>query len=395
MNDIIEKRVNELDKMCCGCGLCSAICPAQAIKMKRDSLGYIYPYIDKGRCIGCQKCTNLCILNKEHSFHSPIATYAGVRKDKQKLMLSSSGGVFAAVAEMILKQGGLVCGARIKDDFSVSHVIIDNINDLQPIVGSKYVQSNINELFRPLKNALAEGRIVLFSGTPCQVDAIRTYTENPNNLFTMEIVCHGVPNQVMFKSFLETIGEGKKLLSFQFRDKRQGWSFNHTVSFLDGSSKRINHRLSSYMTLFMKGCIYRESCYSCPYAGEKRNADVTIGDFWGVVRKRPDLVKKINIDKGVSCVIVSSEKGRDILSRSDISLYEVDYQDIIEGNGPLNHPSKKGEKQQDVLEIWGKRLMWKDVDDYWKRTFYKKRFKFWAVLPNSIRNRIRVMLKMR
>ena len=387
--------VNEDKSSCCGCGLCAVICPVQAIKMKEDNLGYVYPCIEQEKCINCRKCVNTCIMNKSHEYSSPIDAYAGIRNNRIKLQNSSSGGTFAAVAEHVLDQGGVVAGARIEDDFSISHCLVTEGNDLDMLLGSKYVQSDITGVYESLEVCLNKGVKVLFCGTPCQVDAVKTYTGNPLNLITMEVVCHGVPNQKMFKSFIDFVGGSKKVVTFQFRDKSQGWSFNHKAVFSDGTVKKINHRLSSYMTLFMKGCIYRESCYKCPYAQNNRNSDITIGDFWGVVRKRPDLAKQIDIDEGVSCVIVNSEKGNQVLLESDITLYHVEYSDIIEGNGPLNHPSSKGKKIKEVLKIWGENGSWSDVEKYWKHRYYKLRFKLWAMLPNCIRNQIRIILKVR
>lgn len=386
--------VNSKKENCCGCGLCSQICPVDAIEMIEDDYGYIYPKIQKDKCIHCNKCVRNCIMNNTHNYNMPLKTFAGVRTDKKKLFHSSSGGVFAATADYIIENNGLVCGAVIKSDFSVVHMIISNKKDIQPLLGSKYVQSNIVPIFSKINEYLNNNRTVLFCGTPCQVDAIKKYTNNSPNLITIEIICHGVPNQAMFKSYIKLLNK-KEIDKFVFRDKGQGWSFNHKVFYKDGSNKKINHRLSSYMTMFMNGCIYRESCYSCPYAQKKRNADVTIGDFWGVVRKRPELAKEIDIDKGVSCVIVNSKKGMEILEKSKITLYPVNYEDIYDGNGPLNAPSKKSNNYNEVQETWKKTQSWTYIEKYWKDHYYSVKFKMWSLLPNNIRNIVRIMLKVR
>lgn len=390
--------VQDKAEKCCGCGLCYVQCPVHAIEMKEDSLGYIYPVIDAKICINCNKCVKNCVFNSQHKYQSPLSTYAGVRIDKEKLENSSSGGIFAAIAEIVFKENGYVCGAEIDSDFCVRHKIISSYQELNLLLGSKYVQSDISSIFKTIKDALATERPVLFCGTPCQVDAIKFYTGNPENLFTVELICHGVPNQTMFKSYINLISKkngDKQIKEFQFRDKRQGWSYNNRIMFSDKSVCKINHRLSSYMTLFMKSVIYRESCYKCPYAQKNRNADITIGDFWGVVRKRPDVGKRLDIDKGVSCVIVNSKKGKKLLNNAEVNLWEVNYLDIIDGNDPLKHPSEKGKNIKEVLDIWGKRKNWFDLEAYWKDNYYKFRFTIWSIIPSKVRNFIRVLLRVR
>lgn len=389
-----EHRVNDSVDQCCGCGLCAASCPVSAIEMREDDSGYVYPAIDVDKCVGCDRCREVCIFTKGHEYDLPLKTYAGVREDSEKLCDSSSGGIFAAVAEAIIADGGLACGARIMPDHSVRHVIVGDVSELKPLLGSKYVQSDMYSSFGEVGSYLKEDRRVLFCGTPCQVDAIKRYTSDSSNLLTMEVVCHGVPNQAMFSSFLETIGGGD-VEEFVFRDKGQGWSFNHKAVMSDGHVVRINHRLSSYMTLYMNGCIYRESCFSCPYAQSARNADITIGDFWGVVRKRSDLADALHVDDGVSCVLANSEKGLRALEQAPVSLYEVDYADIVEGNGPLKSPSRKGRDFDIVQSIWRSARTWSPVHQFWRKHYYRVQYSFWAALPNCLRHRIRVALGVR
>jgi len=388
------KMVHADESKCCGCGLCAIECPVSAISMREDASGFVYPFIDEGRCISCGKCERICSFNGNHSFLPPIACYAGIRNDKEKLRKSSSGGAFAAVAEAVLAEGGAVCGARMNENFSISHALIETPDRLEELLGSKYVQSDLMPVYGPVKEKLKAGKTVLFCGTPCQVDAIKRFAGAPDNLIAMEIICHGVPNQKMFRSYLGTISK-RRIRSFLFRDKDQGWSFNHKVTFEDGSVKRINHRLSSYMTMFMSGAFYRESCFACPYAQGKRGADITIGDFWGIVRKRPELAKEIQIDDGVSCVIVNTEKGLKNLKSADIKLFPVSFDNIAEGNGPLNQPSRKAKNRTELLKLWSEHMSWAPVDAYCRKNCFKIRYYAWAMLPKSIRHIVRVILKVR
>lgn len=389
--NVLEK-VYQKKSECCGCAKCVYECPVNAIKMEEDELGYLYPTIDQNLCIDCNKCIKSCSFIDEHEFNLPKRTYAAVRNDKLKLLESSSGGVFAAVAEGVLNDGGAVCGAIIDTDLTVKHTIISSEEQLIHLLGSKYVQSDISSLFEVLPEFLKKGK-VLFCGTPCQVDAIAKSCRNTNNLITMELICHGVPNNHMFKSYVNDLGY-KDIKYFKFRDKEQGWSFNSKLC-TSGSQVKIPHRMSSYMSYFLDGEIYRESCYQCPYATDKRCADVTIGDFWGVVRKRPDLGKLLDVDKGVSCLLVNTHKGEKVLESINLSKYEVEYSDIKEGNEPLNHPSVYTEKRKVLLNIWKEYKSWEMINNYWRSHDYKFIYLLWSKLPIKIRQSIRILLKKR
>ena len=380
---------------CSGCGLCVSICPVNAIKLECDEYGYMYPSISDS-CIKCGKCYNLCPYNSDDKLEYPLKTYAAVRKNKDKLEKSSSGGVFAAIAEKSIKKGWKVAGCIIDDSFHVVQEITDDMQKLYKMYGSKYVQSSMENLYEEVNKCLVNGNKVLFSGTPCQVSAIKKYCKNDRNLYTVELICHGVPNEKMFLSYVKGIGVNiEEISNFIFRDKKQGWSFNNKIELSNGKKITINHRLSSYMTYFLDGETYRDCCYNCKYACKKRGADITIGDFWGVVRKRPDLKKVIDINNGVSCLLVNSLKGESLLENVDIELYNVDYQDIREGNEPLNHPSVHTEKRKKILNVWKKNLEWKDVDKYWEKNDYKFTFKLWSFVPIKIQHFIRILLGMR
>ncbi len=381
------KLVNPLTKDCCGCGLCASVCPTSAIEMTADACGYIYPNIDESKCIYCDKCRESCVMNAPHNYGLPIETYAGVRRDKERLKKSSSGGIFAAAAEQILRENGYVCGAAIEEDFSVRHRLIGDLDDLDPLLGSKYVQSDLTPVFGPIIDLLKENKMILFCGTPCQVDAVKRATGAWERLITMEVICSGVPNQKMFRSFINHIGKGNAA-GFVFRDKSQGWSYNHCLTYKDGTKKRINNRLSSYMGLW--GYLFRDSCYSCPYAQSARNADITVGDYWGIVKKRPDIAKTLDVDKGVSCVVVNTKKGAELLKRSDIDLFESNYDDISAGNGTLRQQSGVPDERQTVLGVWAGSCSWKDMDRYWRKKHYKFYYRLWALLPNWARQVVRV-----
>lgn len=383
----------EEDK-CCGCGMCAQICPTHAIKMEEDDLGYIYPVINEDKCVNCGKCYNTCAFNKNADFELPIDTYAAVRADAEKLQKSSSGGVFAAIAESLLKssEDWVVAGCALDDKQNAKHVVVRKYDKLDTLYGSKYVQSSMENIYQEIKCELDNNKKVLFSGTPCQVAAIKEYVGNSSDLFTIEVICHGVPNQRMFTSYLKSLSP--QIVKFTFRDKKQGWSFNNSYENAV-SVKKVNHRLSSYMTYFLNGDTYRDSCYVCPFAKETRGADITIGDFWGIIRECPDLKDKVDIEKGVSCMIVNTEKGKTLIEKAEILKYPVDYMSIRKGNEPLNHPSRYTDRRKDVMSIWGETNSWDNVTAFWKKNDYKLSYSIWSNIPIKIQNAIRVLLNRR
>lgn len=362
--------------------------------MKEDYLGYVYPLIDDNKCVDCGMCANLCAFNQEKKLNMPKETYAAARSDEQKLINSSSGGIFAAIAENLLSMSTnwKIVGCQLDNSFQAKQIMIDSIDKVKELYGSKYVQSEMGAIYEEIKDELSYGQKVLFSGTPCQVAAIKQFVNNHENLYTIELICHGVPNQKMFSSYINSISKGITL--FCFRDKEQGWSYNNSYK-IGNKGKKINHRLSSYMTFFLNGDICRESCYSCPYAKPERGADISIGDFWGIIRQRPDLKEFFTVDKGVSCVLVNSKKGQQLFQNAEIKKKIVNYDDIRDGNEPLNHATQFTEQRHEIMNIWSKNLEWKDVTCYWKKHNYKFIFFLWSIVPIKIQHIIRVLLKKR
>lgn len=377
---------------CSGCGLCANVCAKQCIELKPDELGYLVPTVDAAKCTECGLCVKSCVIENPSDLKMPLETFGAVRSDKDSVALSSSGGVFAAVAEKVISEGNwYVVGSTLDSSVSAVHTLVDSHKSLKPLYGSKYVQSEMGGVYKEVKAKLAEGKKVLFSGTPCQVAAITRYTRSHPNLFTIEVICHGVANNEMFNSYLDMYGRNN-IQIFYFRDKGQGWSFNNKIVYKNGKEKKLNHRMSSYMTYFLKGETYRDSCYQCPYARAERGADITIGDFWGILQTRPDLNEKIDIEKGVSCLLVNTEKGSEIVRSAALDLYEVEYGAIRKENGPLNEPSHHSSKREAILAEWSKRKDWKDVHAYWKKNDRKLTFVLWSLVPISWQHKIRVML---
>lgn len=214
--------LKEMDK-CSGCGLCETVCPAQAIKMEYDKSGFIYPVIQKEKCIDCGLCERKCVV-KTVSVEYPRTCYAGVHLDEKIRAKSSSGGMFAALAEYTLEQGGVVFGAAVVPKgkiVTVKHIMIKNKEELKKLQGSKYVQSDIRECYTNVKQQLAEGKKVLFSGTPCQVAAMKNYLgKEYDDLLLVDLVCHGTPSILHWeKSIEEKLQKGEKVSAVSFRGK--------------------------------------------------------------------------------------------------------------------------------------------------------------------------------
>lgn len=313
---------------CCGCGLCYEKCPKKAIRMLPDEYGFIYPVIENEKCINCGICKKICGFNEE-KLSSAEMCYAAANQDQKLLKKSASGGIFSAIAEEFLEDEGIVCGSQMlfsEGKAIVKHTTVDSKEELCKLQGSKYVQSDTQKIFESVTEKLKQGKKVLFSGTPCQVAAIKACVgkKNAENLYTIDIICHGVPSIQFFNDYIDYNFAKQKitLQDFSFRDKKYGWGLNGSFEGWNYSqsetSGKINPNISSYYRYFLKGEIYRECCYHCPFAQDHRGGDLTIGDYWGIEKYNSELLDEnggpFRKYDGVSCIIVNSEKGKQLLN---------------------------------------------------------------------------------
>lgn len=330
---------------CCGCSACLNNCPKQAISMREDEYGFLYPFINESLCIRCGKCKKVCAFQNNGTKNSPMDCYAAINRNKNQAIKSASGGIFAAIAETVIKNDGIIYGAAFSGNWGVHHISVDKLEDLIALQGSKYAHSEIGRIFHEVKDELQTGRQVLFSGTPCQIDGLKAYLgEEYENLVTVDIVCHGVPSVRMFQAYLKTLEKkyGGEITSFSFRDKSIGWGKNGTVV-INGKKIKIWESASSYLYYFSQGNLFRPNCYKCPYACSNRPADLTIGDYWGIEKQHPEIFAKRGWDetKGISLIIVNTKKGKKALEncRSCIEVEPSSFRKISAGNKQLNHPS--------------------------------------------------------
>lgn len=331
------------EEKCTGCSACVNICPLNAVELKPDKLGFLYPTVNRDVCVDCKKCQDICPQNTKKYRNACGNFFAGVSFDDAIKEKSSSGGMFSLLAEKIIRKGGVVFGAAYDENLKVKHIAVDNIADLQKLRGSKYVQSEIGNTYSQVKKLLSENRFVLFSGTPCQVDGLYSFLDNRQgmNLYTVDVLCHGVPSPAVFETFIrnESSVSGKTVTSVNFRSKSTGWLwFSTNIRFSDGSEKEVFR--DSFMSGFLKNYYLRECCYNCSYAKPERIGDITLGDFWGYREKAPAYLE--DDDRGISLVIVNNEHGYNLLKgiKSKAALVRKDYDDALKGNPVLRCPCK-------------------------------------------------------
>lgn len=335
---------------CTGCGMCTNICPKQAIKMREGLHGFNFPIIDESLCVDCGLCYKKCPANIEKQCDSTVKNvYAAWNKNKEVRRNSSSGGIFTVLAEKVLESGGLVIGVAWDDNFRPQHIICESADDLKRIRGSKYSQSNTEDIYINVKQELTAGKKVLFSGTPCQVAALKSFLEKEyENLFCVDLICHGVPSNKMFDNYLSSFG--KKIENVRLRYKDPYWDYSFVrLDFEDGTKYQNRTIHDDYFNLFNVGYSLRMSCHDCRFTTLHRESDITLADFWGY---KAHNFKTINYNKGMSLIIVNSEKGQELLNSVKKSIYvEKSNIDIaIKGNKCLKEPFKIDERK--LEEFW-------------------------------------------
>lgn len=294
---------------CSGCFACASGCPAQCIAMECDDEGFWYPKADTAHCVGCGLCENICpIVHNKEIHNSPIA-YAAYNRDEAARLKSSSGGVFTLLAQQVINSGGVVFGARFTDEFQVVHDYTETAEGLACFRGSKYVQSRIGDSYKQAETFLQNGRVVLFTGTPCQIGGLKAYLHQEyENLICQDIICHGVPSLKVWSKYLQSHEScvGSPIENISFRDKSEGWKkFSLSIGFINGKQYIQNLSKDSMMTAFLKNLCLRPSCYHCAYKTVHRQSDITLADYWGIEQLHPEM----DDNKGTSLVIINSEKG--------------------------------------------------------------------------------------
>lgn len=347
-------------RQCNGCRMCGDVCPTGAISFRTNELdGFVYPVIDKEKCIGCElcsrKCTQLHPLERGES-HSPTV-YAAWSHDSEKRMLCTSGGMFWEVAKYIIAQKGVVVACSYTEDFrGAYHTVADSLDALLPLCGSKHVQSDTTNIYRRTKELLARYPAVLFVGSPCQVAALYRYLGSaPENLYTADFICNSINSpkaQGSYIDYLENLYGGKCVFA-RAKDKRYGWNnFGSSARFDNGKEYYASRNEDLRVLGYHRGHLFvRESCYDCQYKRLPRNADITLADFWGI---EPDS-RNPDMEKGTSLVMVNSKRGKGLFEAlgDAIGFYEKDLESAVRGNQAIYHsavPSGRSEKAFRMLD---------------------------------------------
>ncbi len=331
MEKVFLKEVNR----CNGCSACANVCPKNCITMQADDLGFLYPQIDNELCINCGICEKTCPVFNKSQFESVMKAYAVKNNDTNIVSESSSGGVFTAIAEDIIRNGGVVFGVAFSEDFkSVRHIAVENSNDLSLLRGSKYVQSEIGDSYFKAKEYLEKGRQVLFTGTPCQIEGLLSYLRKPyDNLLTQDIVCHGVPAPAVWEKYVDLMQSknNSQIGDVSFRSKVSGWkTYSMKMVFENDKEYCVKNSQDQYMKGFLDNLYLRSSCYDCAFKTASRKADITLADFWGVWSLHPEFYS----ESGVSLVLCHSKKGNAIINSiaNRVDIIETDPQKALEFN---------------------------------------------------------------
>ena len=366
-------------KNCCGCSACVQRCPKQCISMTEDEEFFLYPSVDKEKCVNCRLCENVCPMLNPQKKILPQDVLAVKNSNELERLNSSSGGVFLPLAREVIKQGGVVFGAVYDDQWEVHHVYAEKIEDVYPMMGSKYLQSRIENTYRQAEQFLKQGREVMFVGSPCQIAGLRNFLRNKeySNLLAVDFLCHGVPSPGVWRRYLAetysgyeakyksrlkaTAGKNSVLLSslnakspigdIKFRDKvESGWKkYRFVVRQKSASKADQNTVLSSdihYDNPFMRGFLsdiyLRPSCYECKCKNGVNHSDLTIGDYWAAKITDQDL----DDDKGVGLVLVNTAKGKEYFNNLCMIVRESTLDKAHIANGGFNehtcvHPKRK------------------------------------------------------
>lgn len=387
---------------CTGCSACIAVCPQKCIKMQVDEEQFNYPKIDAKICIDCGLCFKICPANTTVQLHDTIEVYAATGKNKVIVEKSSSGGAFILCAQYVIKNlNGYVCGAVLEDGLNLKHKIVNTIEGVQKMQGSKYIQSDMGHCFESIIDLLKEGKYVLFSGTPCQVAGLRKIVKKgEDHLFTLDLICHGVPSAYAFSDYMKKMYGGEEEYSdFTFRQRNKYLLTSYSYSYFhknknkkkeysekSGHYKLIEAFKDPFYQSFIEGNNYRESCYTCRYAQANRCGDITIGDC-----ANSNAYKSL-LGKSLSSIIINTEQGSKLWNGIKEQFeYEIaDYKQEVKLNKQLHEAVKRPNKRDDFYYDLKKMNNDKFKEKYCSKRGFKEKIKHFILWHIPVQTRIRL-----
>lgn len=333
-------------KDCTGCMACYNACTKNAIKMQPNEEGFLHPEINARRCIDCGVCSKVCPINKPPAMYKPLKIFSGWSNNEETRLISSSGGAFTEISKLILAQKGVVFGVAMDENIEARHIFIENEHDLYRLQGSKYVQSIIGNTYKEVKLFLQEGKTVLFSGTPCQIAGLYNFLRKDyENLYTVDLICHGVPSPKVFADYKDYISESIKepVKDIKFRCKKSSWIFynmginSHVEKNKSTKYSYIGHYYADpYIRAFLRDNILRPNCYQCRYTSLQRISDFTIADWWGYKATTND--DKDFDRKGVSLIMCNTNKAVSLSSHLNMNLRNRNLEEALRTNQSLKKP---------------------------------------------------------
>lgn len=385
----------EEKERCCGCSVCAQVCPQQCIKMTVDDEGFYYPKVNESQCVKCGICDKTCPIlnNAANQRESPLA-FAAYNLDEQERLQSSSGGLFSLIARATLQAGGVVFGASMADDcYTVNHIRVETERELHLLQGSKYLQSDVKTTFRQAKIDLETGRLVLYSGTPCQIGGLRTFLKKDyDNLLCVDVVCHGVPSPKLWKKYLKYRENraGAAARRTFFRHKGYGWKmFAVLFEFSNNTAyKQILYK-DLFMQMFLQNICLRPSCYSCAYKGLEDAADISLADFWGAESIYPDM----DDDKGLSLVLIHTEKGRVAFEkiRKSTKSKQVTFDQAVASNRAIIESCVKPQKREAFMKNLDNDSIEQLAKEYLKQQSIATQARIW--LSINVKKKIKNLIK--
>lgn len=395
----VKNSITQLDKrLCTGCLACVQACPGHCISSDYDECGFLYPRIDHEKCISCGRCVSVCPQCTPLELVRPSMAYAAAGRQAEKIAASTSGGIFALLSDCFIKNGDFVCGAVLQEDLTLHHRLAKDADTVNRMRGSKYIQSNLLSALDEVLDSLKQGNRVLFCGTPCQVAAVRALSQNAGNLYTIDLICHGVPSADAFARYVKECMNIKDAVGVTFRDKNKyvSTSFSYVFERRDKNGglkkQRVFAHNDVFYQAFLDGCSYRESCYTCPYARDMRVGDITIGDCANERAYRQKQLGDV-----LSTVLINTEKGCQLfdLIKQELNYTHASYEQEVCLNGQLRAPVAREKRRddfyQDLFFLPTRRLKKK----YLPRRSLSDRFKqalIWHI-PLALRKKLVALMK--